>query len=134
MFSSAFKRIKFSFTSFWILIWLKFYHNLPKIPLIAYHLIQKGKFYLLDQKIKSLYPFLITRDRILEKVSRITSKLWTIKDFWWHQGWRPRKSSLIYCSSEREIPRNKNIKILIVLQIKISLAIFQIKKITCLKI
>ena len=45
------------------------------MPLIAYHSIQKENFYLIDQKIKSLYPFLLTRDVIFEKGRCIASKL-----------------------------------------------------------
>ena len=57
------------------LFWLVLSHSLPKISLVAYHSIQKEKFYLLGQKIKSPYLFLITFDRIFEKVPCIASKL-----------------------------------------------------------
>jgi len=42
--------------------------KLPEIPLIAYHLIQKGTFYLLGQKIRSPYSFLAKLNLIFEKV------------------------------------------------------------------
>ena len=45
--------MKFFFISVCILLLLTFPQNLPYIPLIAYHLIPKEKFYLLGQKIKS---------------------------------------------------------------------------------
>ena len=49
--------------------------ELTRNALIAYYSIQKGEFCLLDQKIGGIYLFLITRDRIFEKVPWITLKL-----------------------------------------------------------
>ena len=56
-------------------------HDLPEIPLIVYHLIQKEKLYLFGQKIKSPYPFLTNLYGIFEKLLDITEKLWNKNQF-----------------------------------------------------
>ena len=75
----AFEWIKVSLILVYSLFWLTFLHNLPEIPLIAYHLIQKEKFYFIGQKTKSPCPFMIAQDRIFEKIFWIVSKLWMRK-------------------------------------------------------
>ena len=65
---SSFESWEKNLVSVCILFWLVFSHNLPKIPLVAYHSIQKIKFYLLGQKIKSSNPLLIIWKRIFERV------------------------------------------------------------------
>ena len=64
----AFEWMKFSFISGYILFWLIFLQNLSEIPLIAYRLIQKEKFYLLGQKIKIPYSILTNLNSLFEKV------------------------------------------------------------------
>ena len=60
--------MKIFFISMCILFWLIFPYILPEIPLIAYHLIQKGKLYLLGHKTR-------TQDSLLVLLSRVFAKL-----------------------------------------------------------
>ena len=62
-----------------------------KISLLAYHSIHKEKFYLLDQKIKSSYPFLITRGKIVSCITlNFEREIQNHEGFFWlSEGWHP---------------------------------------------